>query len=452
MRPLLSKSTYMYGLQCHKRFYLHKFHRELANSEDEGTQAIFQQGTDVGILAQQLFPGAINAQGDEQWHNLVTVERTAELIPKNDVIYEAAFLYDEVICAVDILMKMENRYYAFEVKSTNDVKEQHIEDAALQYYVLSNCGIDIADFSIVHLNRDYVRIGKLDVQQLFIASSVLEKIHVKQSFISRNICDLKKVLKLRDIPAIEMSSHCNKPYDCNFSDYCLSLRPSVVDEQENLDTSIHVNREGWGNFAAGLQYPLFFFDFETVMYGIPEFNYSRPYQQIAFQYSLHKQSGPGAELFHFAFLGDGDNDPRPALIDQLICELGTEGSILVWNITFERTILNKLAIDFPEYKWPLECIIERMVDLMPPFKKNGSVYSEAFKGKYSLKVVLPVIVPELSYSELNIREGMTASFKYGQMKDLEVDARDQLRRDLLDYCHLDTLAMVKVLERIIEVG
>ncbi|MDP3928858.1 MAG: hypothetical protein Q8R57_07530 [Bacteroidota bacterium] len=141
MRPLLSKSTYMYGLQCHKRFYLNRFHKELANPMDEQSQAVFQSGTDAGVLAQQLFPNGVNAQGEELWISPNTVENTAKLLNEIEVIYEAAFMFNGVICAVDILVKKGDAFYAFEVKSTNGIKAQHIEDAALQYYVLSNCGL-----------------------------------------------------------------------------------------------------------------------------------------------------------------------------------------------------------------------------------------------------------------------------------------------------------------------
>lgn len=131
MRPILSKTTYMYGLQCTKRLYMNKFHKKLAKEEDEITQSIFQTGTDVGELAQQLFPNGVNAQGNEEFHSDITVLKTAELLLTNNIIYEAAFIHNEVICAVDILVKKGDEYYAYEVKSTTKVKPQHIEDAAL---------------------------------------------------------------------------------------------------------------------------------------------------------------------------------------------------------------------------------------------------------------------------------------------------------------------------------
>ncbi|MCG9879707.1 MAG: DUF2779 domain-containing protein [Bacteroidia bacterium] len=446
MRPPISKSTYMYGLQCHKRFYLNRFHKELANPLDERSEAVFQSGTDAGLLAQQLFPNGVNAQGEESWICQKTVENTAKLLEDNEVIYEAAFMFNEVICAVDILVRKGDAYYAFEVKSTNGIKSQHIEDAALQYYVLSNCGLNLKDFSIIHFDREYVRVGDINIEQLFKAESILEDVLAKQGFIAKNISDLKKLIQLKRIPDIEMGNHCNNPYPCNFSNYCNSLVERIEEETRVLNNSIQVDKPAWLQYTANIKYPLFFFDFETIQYGVPQFNFSSPYQQIPFQYSLHVLLEPNAKLIHSAYLGDGINDPRPALIEQMIRDLGSNGSIITWNMTFEKSAIKKLAENFPDYQEELIAIHDRIVDLMPPFRPNRIVYSEAFEGRYSIKKVLPVMVPDLSYENLSIQEGGTASFRYGQMAEMPEDKREQLRKDLLDYCHLDTLAMVKIWE------
>jgi hypothetical protein len=441
----------MYGLQCHKRFYLNRFHKNLANPEEEQAQAIFQTGTDVGLLAQNLFPGGINAQGEDEWHGEASVKRTTEYLQTHSIIYEAAFLFNGVICAVDILVRKGNAFYAYEVKSTNSVKEQHIEDAALQYYVLSNCGLNLHDFSILHFNNEYVRVGEINIAQLFTAASVLESIEAKQAFIPKNIADFKKLIYLKNIPEVEMGPHCNKPYACNFSNYCQSLLAVEEQDEIELDQTIVVNQESWTHFKQDFKYPLFFFDFETVMYAVPEFNFSRPYQQIPFQYSLHILFEPHSKLKHNSYLGNGLADPRPDLIEQMIRDLGNTGSIITWNMSFEKGVIAKLAIDFPEYEEELMAIHSRIVDLMHPFRpKQRVVYSEAFGGSYSIKKVLPVMVPELNYSALNIQEGGTASFMYGQMGLLEPNEREQLREDLLAYCHSDTLAMVRIWERVEE--
>lgn len=448
MRPILSKTTYMYGLQCTKRLYMNKFHKTLANEEDEITQSIFQTGTYVGELAQELFPNGVNAQGDEEFHSDFTVLKTAELLLASNIIYEAAFIYNDVICAVDILVKKGDEYYAYEVKSTTKVKPQHIEDAALQYYVLKNCGLKIADFSIVHFNSSYVKFGTINIDKLFKATSVLEEVGDKQNAIETNIEAMKLLLKQSEIPIKEMGKQCYTPYDCNFSRHCKSLLPIVEAIEVIPDNSIQVENNLWNDFTSAIQYPLYYFDFETIMYGIPVFDYSRPFQQIPFQYSLHVQNELVGNTMHFEFLGNGNDDPRETLIEQLIIEIGTVGSIFVWNVTFEKDVLKKLAIDFPQYAVEINAIIDRLVDLMPPFRPNKTVFSEAFNGSYSIKKVLPVVVPELSYNDLIIQEGGTASFKYGQMNNLNEAEKEILRKDLLDYCKRDTFAMVRIFDNI----
>jgi hypothetical protein len=291
--------------------YLYKKHYHLANPIDETTQLIFQTGTDVGKLAQTLFPNGVDAQGDEPYHSDKTAKNTAALIAKHDVIYEAAFIYNGVICAVDILVKHNNKYYPFEVKSTTKVKPQHIDDAALQYYVLSNAGIDLADFSIIVLNNEYVRKGDIDINELFKPISVLESLAEKQQNIADNISKLKKVLSLKSIPDIEIGNHCNSPYECSFTQYCQSLAPQKIIDDVEMDRTINVNKDSWNEFSNLLQYPLHFFDFESISYAVPQFDYdSRPYQQIAFQYSLHVQRNSKSKLTHKAFLGNGLDDPR----------------------------------------------------------------------------------------------------------------------------------------------
>ena len=446
MKHILSKSTFMYGCQCPKRLFLHKFEPSFSNPDDEQQQAIFQFGTDTGELAQELFPGGANAQGDEEWHSYKTVAVTEKLLPVHSVIYEAAFIHEGVLCAVDILVRKGKKYYAYEVKSTNSVKPQHITDAALQYHVLKNAGIDLEDFSIVHFNNEYTRIGTIDVQQLFTADSVLEQILEQQDFIEPKIAELKLILTNKVMPEIEVGKQCEKPYPCNFTDFC--FKDIIVEEEieEEVDPTIHFDKDSVNEFIESVEYPIYYFDFETIQYGIPEFDYSNPYQQIPFQYSLHVQDAINAPLKHFEYLGDGVTDPRERLIIQLINEIGTKGSVMVWNQTFEIGCLKKLAAQFPKYETELLAIIERVVDLMVPFRKKH-VNSDAFYGSYSIKNVLPVMVPELKYADLEIQEGGTASFTYGQLQNMFIEDQNIIRKQLLDYCHLDTLAMVKIWER-----
>ncbi len=444
-RHILSKSTFLYGLQCPKRLYFHKFKPELYPEVSEQQQAIFAKGTDIGLLAQGLFPKGIDASPKDAYSYQESVLMTQKYLLTNDVIYEAAFQYEGVLCAIDILVRKDDKWYAFEVKGANSAKQQFKLDAALQYYVISKTGLPLADISIIHFDRDYVRFDEIDIQKLFMATSVLDEVIDKQEFIETNIQALKQLIHLKQEPIIEPGDQCCTPYECPFMNHC--WKDIEIPEVEIPDGEIQIDKENVQQYLNDLQYPLHFFDFETVMYGVPEFKQSSPYQQIPFQYSLHILHGENTDVNHKAFLGDGVNDPRPALIEQMIYELGKEGAIIVWNQTFEISCIRRLIVNFPEYEDALNEIINRIVDLMSPFKKRW-ISIPACNGSASLKVVLPVLVPELSYEELEIQEGMTASFVYSQLKHKDNETVKTEREYLFEYCKLDTLAMVKILEKV----
>jgi hypothetical protein len=449
MAHILSKSTFMYGRQCEKRLYLNKYKRNQCDPYDHTTLALFAQGTNVGVLAQSLFEGGANAQGEEPYASSKTAEKTAKLLPIHNVIYEAAFVHEGVLCAVDILVRKGKKYYAFEVKSTNSVKPQHVQDAALQYYVLKHSGLSIADFSVIHFNRDYVRDGDIDVKQLFSITSILDEVQQYENEIAQDIARFKNILADKDNePQVLQGAHCHTPYDCNFQSYCAALNPIAPEKpQPNPDMHITYYKQAVSAFIKQLQYPLYFLDFETVMYGVPAFNQSSPYQQIPFQFSIHVQQSPQADLLHIAYLGDGVNDPREALLKTMIHALGVEGSIVVWNVTFERSCLQKLAVNFPKYKLNIESIINRMVDLMAPFRRK-EIHSEAFYDSYSIKSILPVMVPHLRYDVLKIQDGGNASQTYANIHSLSILEQQEARQNLLEYCRLDTLAMAEILAQL----
>lgn len=444
-KHILSKSTFMYGRQCEKRLYLNKYKKHECDPYDEATKVLFTQGTDIGIMAQQLFPGGADAQGDEPFASSKTAARTQQLLPVYSVIYEAAFIYEGVLCAVDILVRKGKKYYAYEVKSTNSVKPQHIQDASLQYHVLQQCGISLADFSIIHFNRDYVRNGSIEINQLFTATSVLDEVQTYQNQIAADIHRFKQILaNASHEPDIAMGTHCNTPYACNFQTYCAKLNPPPDVKPIKLDQTIYYDKPALREFFSDWQYPLHFFDFETIMYGVPAFNDSSPYQQLPFQFSLHIQKTPKGAIEHIEYLGDGVNDPRPALIETMINAIQDTGSVIVWFAPFERGCLEKLAKNFPTYHHQIESIISRMVDLMQPFRSK-MVTCEAFNNSTSLKAVLPVMIPHMQYTELEIQDGGMASSAYAASCAMGDKEQAKTRKELLEYCKLDTLAMVEIL-------
>ena len=444
-KHILSKSTFMYGCQCPKRLWLHKFMPEVRDEEEEAQTAIFQQGTNVGLLAQQLFPGGVDASPENYFSYQQSVADTARYISEgHTIIYEAAFQFDGILCAVDILVKKDNKWFAYEVKSSCSIKEPYVKDAALQYYVISNAGLALEDIFIVHLNSGYIRKGELEINKLFTPGSVLEMVLELQPFIAAKASELKKVLAMKKAPSIEIGSQCYNPYDCDFYGFCSK---GLEDEEPEHDEAL-INKEAILGFTNNLQYPLYFMDFESWMAAVPEYDGHWPYRQVNFQYSVHVQQEPGEALQHHEYLAEGTHSTQQEFIENLLSVLGHTGSIVVYNQAFENTRLRELKEEFPHLEAAISKVQERIVDLMTPFRRKF-YYLPEMKGSYSIKYVLPAVVPELSYESLSINNGGDASAAFYNLKH-EKDAAKitEVRNALLEYCGLDTMAMVKILENL----
>ena len=485
-RHVLSKSTFMRGCQCVKSLYLYKHHYKLRDAISEQQQAIFDRGTSVGELAQQLFPGGVDAGPDTPFGYQKSVALTKKLMEEGaKVIYEAAFQFNGVLAAMDIMVKENGKWKAYEVKSSTQISETYLLDASLQYFVITQSGIPLADISIVHINNEYVRKGKLNIDKLFTIQSVKEEVLPNQEFVVEKIEEFKEVIKLKHPPVIDIGLQCTTPYPCDFTGHCWQHVPenSVFDismlktrkkfelysngivrfEDITEDVSLNANQQlqvtgylnktvtidkkGINDFLKNISYPLYFLDFETFNPAVPLYDQSRPYQMIPFQYSLHYKKNKNADAKHFEFLAMPDGDPRVAFTEQLLKETKAPGDILTYNQSFEKTRLKELAADFPQYAGELEDRISRIKDLMVPFQQK-LYYNYRMNGSYSIKAVLPALVPELSYDDLAIGNGSDASVSFERMiHDREANF-DELRRNLLEYCKMDTWAMVKILEHL----
>ncbi|HMO32926.1 MAG TPA: DUF2779 domain-containing protein [Lacibacter sp.] len=443
-RHLLSKSTFLYGCQCPKRLWLHKKRPDLRDEEDEAQTAVFQAGTDVGLLARRRFPGGVDASPPDPFSYPQSVADTQRYLQEGvPVIYEAAFQYEGVLAAVDILVQQGDRWIAYEVKSTNSVKEPHKLDAALQYYVLTHAGLALADFCILHLNRGYIRSGALDLRELFTPTSVLEEVRAQQTFVEQKIPQLKRVLQQKTEPAIDPGDHCMKPYACDFYGYCTT----GLEEEEPDYGEPFIHREAIRSFVEQLQYPLHFMDFETWATPVPEQDGLWPFRPVPFQFSLHVQPEPGADYAHRHYLAEGPHIHHRSFAERLAEAVGTTGSVLVYNKTFENGILNHLKAEFADLAETIASIQDRIVDLMAPFRKHYRL--PAMQGSYSIKSVLPALVPELRYDELAIGNGADASTAFYNLRLLEDSAEVQKTREaLLKYCERDTWGMVRILEHL----
>ena len=454
-------------------------------------KAIFKRGTNVGELAHKLFPGGtIAAKGDPPNYD-AALKRTKELINGDaQIIYEAAFMFNEVLSIADIFVMEKGGAKVYEVKSSTSISETYLNDAALQYYVISNLGIRVKDFSIIYINNQYIRKGDLNLKELFITESVLELILPLQKSVKQNVDRFKKLLLRKKMPNIEIGEHCYNPYTCGFFNYCRKHIPedSIFDfsgmhltkkyelyregiinindvpleyplnKNNKLQLDVHksgkplIDKKAIKNFLSDLNYPLYFMDFETFQPAVPLYDNSKPYQQIPFQYSVFLKKNKNSEAEHFEFLAEPGEDPRKKFIENLLKVTKGKGDVLVYNKTFEITRLNEIARDFPEYADEIEKLISRIKDLMIPFQKKY-YYAPEMKGSYSIKAVLPALVPELSYDNLEINEGGLASIAYESLQtETDLMFIAEIKQQLLEYCKLDTMGMVRILEKLESIG
>ena len=488
--PKLSKSKFVAGLQCHLRLWQKCYNPELASEISPVQQAIFDTGNRVGRLATRLYPGGVLIEEDHLHHNEAVKSTLAAMEnPKVKAIYEAGFLYDDVRVRADILQRLKNnKWNLIEVKSSTSVKEVHYPDVAVQYYVLKGAGLDIERVFLMHLNNQYVYDGnELNLEGLFSSSDLTEEALEYQEEVPEILAELKEVLANSDPPVMMPSRNCNKPYGCDFYDYCTKdmpehwviqlsgmgqnkidvlasmgiddigeipedfpltaiqdrIRNCVVDNEEYIGQALRDELED-------VEYPVHFLDFETLGLAIPRYAGTRPYQGIPFQWSDHILHKTG-EMEHRKYLCNEDKDPREELTLKLLDALGKKGSIYMYT-GFEKEVIKGLAKDLPEYGKPLLATLVRLVDLYKIIKNN--YYHPEFHGSFSLKSVLPALIPEMGYENLGIQEGQEAGIEYMRMLDpsRSPEEKERIRDDLLKYCAHDTLAMVKIREELLKRG
>jgi len=480
----LSKTLFIKGLQCHKALYLHKYHPELKDEISEAQEALFRSGTDVGVLAQQLFPGGVEIPYEGL--SLSDQIRQTETAINNGtaVIYEAAFCHEGSFCKVDILRRGETGWELYEVKSSTAMKEVYYDDMAFQYHVLQGAGLSVSRASLVYIDNQYVKSGDIDVHGLFTSEDLTGIAMEKAPRIAEELSTQRAMLA-GDMPDIDIGEYCSDPYECDFMGHCWAHIPenSVFDLRERGVNKFDLYRQGildmrdipghLLNFRQGIQvagtlhkrdriikdtiwdflqslwYPACFLDFETFMSPVPLFDGTRPYQQIPFQYSLHYMETEGGGLRHSEFLATPDSDPRKALTEKLINEIPGDACVIAYNMSFEKRVLRDLASWCPAYRKEIDHRIGNMRDLMVPFRAKDC-YLWQMKGSYSIKAVLPALVPELSYEGMEISDGGMAMHAYTMMCETTVPGElERIRNALRAYCSLDTLGMVKILEKLV---
>ncbi len=477
----ISKSKYLTGLQCPKLLWTNYHDKAALPPPDPALNFIFKTGHAVGDLAKQLWPDgvevAMNFQDLSQ-----TVRDTEALLHRRVPIFEASFLEAGRYVRVDVLVPSgDEAWDLVEVKSSSQVQGVNLHDVAYQYDCLTRGGIKLDRLYLMHVDTDYVRQGEFDVQGFFHMEDVTNRALDRVAQVPGKFAWMQKVLAGK-CPPTAIGKHCTQPYSCPLRDKCWSfLPPDNVTEltrvnkdrafawidagilalqdapQDGLNTKQliqqqavasgkpQVNRPVVLRWLERLVYPLWLFDFETFNPAVPLFDGTRPYQRIPFQFSLHVQRSEGAQPEHVEFLADTAVDPRPALLEALGA-IGPTGTVLAFNMAFERGVLNELAEAFPEATLLVNSLTSRLEDLATVFQ-SFDVHHPAQHGRYSLKNVLPAWT-DLSYDGMAIGDGMAASHEFERVVFGEVDPSEKARvlTDLKAYCAQDTYAMVALLD------
>ena len=467
----LTKSAYLQYLKCPQEFWL-QINQPLFVSQPYSLEYehLRQQGYTVQQLARQL----IRFRPNERM--IVDFERpfqTADLYARCDIVAT-----DQATGVVDI----------YEVKAAASVKEESYDDVAFQKLAAERAGFSIGRCYMITMNGEYVRRGEINPEEIFVVTDVTDAVEERMHATARQSKEALGYLK--KVPVPSLAEYCrDRKLDCEFiklhfpglpdytvfdiaflkhekrrtllaqgivaitdvpDDFPLSPKQRIQISAAKTGQAV-IDHVGISQRIDSWEYPLHFLDYETFSYAIPQFDGVRPFQQMCFQYSLHTIDYPGAEMRHKYFLSHGDDDPPRAMAANLKEAMsGGIGSVFVWYESFEKTRNSEMAEMFPEYAAFFGEVNERTVDLMKIFSENLYVHPE-FKGRTSIKKVLPVVVPEMSYASLGIGDGMTATiswYRAVKWEAMDADTRQKIFDDLEKYCELDTLAMVKIFDKL----
>jgi hypothetical protein len=484
----LSKSKLLAFRQCERRLWLELRHPEL-RQDDDASMAAFAVGHQVGDLARGLYdPDGIGVLVDPQAEGFdAALARTQALLATAQPVFEAGFAGAGALAFADILLPVEKegqrRWRMVEVKSSTSVKDYYHEDAAIQAYVAKAAGLPLDTIAIAHIDTGWVYPGDGDYRGLLVEHDLTDSAFARGPEVEDWIARAQHVTALANEPEVRPGAHCKSPYACGFAAHCRGgktqaaypvewlpkqgsrafkgrIEDGAVDmrevedgllnakqqrvKQHTLSNETYFDAAGAAADLAPYGLPAWFIDFETISFTVPIWKGTSPYQKIPFQFSVHRLE-PTGELAHQAFLDLSGEDPSLAFAEALVGACGTHGPVFVYNAGFETGRIAELAARFPHLSRDLLAINERVVDLLPIARER--YYHPGQQGSWSIKRVLPAVAPDLRYDGLDgVQDGGAAMQAYVEAIDQGTPAarKQQIERQLLDYCHLDTLAMVSL--------
>lgn len=491
---ILSKSNYLLYLRHPAWLWLEKHNKKILPEVDEDTQAIFDAGNLFEAYAEKLFPDGLTlgykTDGEFDFGKYKTLpEVTKQALEDNTkVIFQGRLEVDNITCIFDVLERNKNgTYNLYEIKSSTKAKKEHEHDLAFQTIVLEKSGLKIENIFVIHVNNGYVRDGEIDYNEITDTTEITNAVRSRIEITIQNIKKAKKVMvasKMPDpspryvglgalrnwleiyhilYPDVDKYSIFNlfSPGVSRIGDFEDAGVSSIKDipDDSNLTVKQHrqvqatktgervINKKEIQEFLKTFKFPLYFLDYETLAGTMPAFDGVRPYQQVPFQYSLHVLESSDAKLEHKEYLHTDNTLPVEHLLKKLKKDIGKKGSVVVWNQSFEKSCNVAMGEFEPKYVEFLEDVNNRIVDLMIPFLEGWYVDKDFF-GSASIKAVLPVLIPDLSYKDLNVQGGNSAQRIWMEtiIDGKNKDDKKQIMDDLIKYCTLDTLAMVKIYE------
>jgi len=482
-----SKSKLLALRQCPKRLWL-EVHRPDLREDSAATEASYQVGFQVGDIAQRIYdPEGQGALIDVQSEGFSRAfERTTELLHTTQPIFEAGFSAGGALAFADVMLpaQMEGKqvWRMVEVKSSTSVKDYHRDDVAVQAFVAQSAGVPLQSIALAHIDSSWVYPGDEDYSGLLVEADLTAEAFLRTEEVKAWIAQAQSIDAMPSEPVIGIGAHCETPFECGFYDYCSREEPKaqypvywlpyfgakarelaaqgVIDLQDvpddrlnpkqqrvkthTLAHTVYFDAAGAAADLAVHSLPAYFLDFETIQFAVPIWKGTRPYQQNTFQFSLHTLSESG-QLDHTEFLDLSGGDPSEPFAQALIAVCGESGPVYVYNAAFETSRMSELAIRYPQFSVALLAINARVVDLLPIARER--YYHPSQQGSWSIKKVLPAVVPELRYDALDgVQDGGMAmeAFLEAIHPDTSAERKNQIEQQLLAYCKLDTYAMVRL--------
>ncbi len=482
---MLDKTGFMRARYCDKALYLDQKAADALSAGDSADEeeSRANQGNRVEMIAQKLFPEGVMVEG-----NMETACINTDLAVETGAttLFQATAMTRDLLARADILRKLdETTWELLEVKSAGEVGEHHIADAAFQKHVLEEAGYPIGKVSIVHVNKNFVRKGEVNPKKFLKITDVTKKVEAVMEDVQAEIKRILAMTAAAEPPRVYLGRHCKKPNACVHAGACWAQVPSysvfdirriaetklrVLQDKDILDIhavpetfklpkgqryqvdraregTLKIDHEKIREKLGGLQYPIYFLDYEYDTPAIPHFPGTQSLQPVVFQYSVHVIAAPGAPLVEHSFLSRDKENPVPALLASMKEHIGEEGSVVVWSKTAEKTRNTEMARQYPEFGSFLRGINKRVFDLMTVFSE-GLYDDPAIKGRWSLKPVFNHLFPEQSYDKLDVHQGDQATRVWKQMifGSGNPEEKEKMHRDLLIYCGQDTIAMVRIWE------